>query len=79
MGGDQVDYPGEVTMYTVELNIVKIQLNSVLATINDAKYMTMDPHNFYLNTPMAQKEYTRLKVEFIPNGFMDMHNLWNMW
>ena len=77
VAGDQLDYPGKVTTCTMELNTVKIHLNSVLSTIN-AEYTTMDLKDFYLNIPMAQKEYTRLKVEFIPKSFMDKHNLWDM-
>ena len=77
VGGDHIHYPGKVKPRTLELNTVKIHLNSVLSTIN-AEYTTMDLKNFFLNIPMAQKEYTRLKVEFIPKSFMDKHNLWDM-
>ena len=72
-----MDYPSQVTTRTEELNTVKINLINVLSTIN-AKYMTMDFKDFYLNTPMMQKEYRRLKVEFILKVFMDKYNLWDM-
>ena len=63
VGGDQVNYPGEVTTCTVELNTVDIHLNSELSTSN-TKYTTMDLEDFYVNKPMARTEYARLKVEF---------------
>ena len=77
VGGDQVEYLGKVTTWTVELNTMKIHLNNVILTPN-AKYMTMDSKDFYLNMPMVQKEYAWLKVEYIPKVFMDKHNLWDM-
>ena len=53
----------------VGLNTVKIHSNSVPSTIN-TKCMTMDLKDFYPNTPMARKEYARLRVEFIPKSFI---------
>ena len=53
----------------VKLNTVKIHFNSVPSTIN-TKCMTMDLKDFYPNTPMARKEYARLRVEFIPKSFI---------
>ncbi len=43
-GGDRVHYPGDAGMPTI-----KILLNSIISTPN-AKFMTMDIKNFYLNT-----------------------------
>ena len=61
----------------MELNTVKIHLNSAQSTIN-TKYMITDLNNFYLDTPMAQKEYAWLKIDFIPKSFTDNHNLLDM-
>jgi len=55
-GGDRVHYPGDAGTPTANLLTVKILLNSTISTPN-AKFMTMDIKDFYLNTPMARYEY----------------------
>ena len=52
VGGDKVNYPKDVGTPTANLLLVKTHLNSVISTPN-AKYMSLDIHNFYLNTPMT--------------------------
>jgi hypothetical protein len=51
-----VHYPGDADTPTDDLLTVKLLLNSIISTPN-AKFMTMDIRDFYLNTPMAQYEY----------------------
>ena len=58
-GGDRVNYLGDAGTPTADLLIVKILLNSIISTAN-AKFMTIDIKDFYLNTPMARYEYMRL-------------------
>ncbi len=58
-GGDRVHYPGDAGTPTADLLTVKLLLNSVISTEN-ARFMTMDIKDFYLNTPMARYEYMRL-------------------
>ena len=41
IGGDQVDYQGEVTTCTADLTTVKMNLNSTIST-PDAKFMGLD-------------------------------------
>eukprot|EP00804_Cyclotella_cryptica_P005399 CCRYP_017080-RA/>CCRYP_017080-RA protein AED:0.44 eAED:0.44 QI:0/-1/0/1/-1/0/1/0/144 len=53
---------------------VKILLNSVISTLN-AKFMTIDIKDFYLNTPMARPEYMRLKLSDIPAAIIDLYKL----
>ena len=53
VGGDRIVYHGKVSTPTADLTTVKTHLNSVLST-PDAKYMTIDIKDFYLNTPMDQ-------------------------
>eukprot|EP00804_Cyclotella_cryptica_P023921 CCRYP_010052-RD/>CCRYP_010052-RD protein AED:0.22 eAED:0.18 QI:0/-1/0/1/-1/0/1/0/482 len=53
---------------------VKILLNSVISTLN-AKFMTIDIKDFYLNTPMARPEYMRLKLADIPAAIIDLYKL----
>ena len=55
-GGNRVHYPGDVNTPTANLLTLKLLLNSIISTPN-AKFMTMDIKDFYLNTPMARFEY----------------------
>mgnify|MGYP000332240842 CR=1 FL=1 len=53
VGGNLVDYPGDVSTKTADLTTAKILFNSVLSTPG-AKFMGIDLKNFYLNTPLAR-------------------------
>jgi hypothetical protein len=64
-GGDRVHYPGDAGTPTADLLTVKLLLNSIISTPN-AKFMTMDIKDFYLNTPMARYEYMRLRLADMP-------------
>jgi hypothetical protein len=55
-GGDRVHYVGNAEKPTADLLTVKLLINSTISTPN-AKYMTMDIKDFYLNTPMVRYEY----------------------
>lgn len=65
VGGDRINYPGEVATPTAEMLVAKILFNSVVSTKN-AKFMTMDISNFYLQTPLKRPEYIRIKLSDIP-------------
>jgi hypothetical protein len=73
-GGDKVTYLGDVSTKTADLTTAKILFNSILST-PDAKHMTIDIKNFYLNTPMKSFEYMRIPVSHIPADIMDLYNL----
>jgi hypothetical protein len=51
MGGNLINYLGDCGTPTANLLTVKILLNSIILTPN-AKFMTIDIKDFYLNTPM---------------------------
>jgi len=76
VGGNLIDYPGELTTRTADLTTAKIMWNSVLST-PEAKYACADVGNFYLATPMERYEYMRIKREQIPDAFMDKYDLWD--
>jgi hypothetical protein len=59
VGGNRVHYLGNAGTPTADLLTVKLLTNSTIRTPN-AKYMTMDIKDFYLNNPMAQYEYMQL-------------------
>ncbi len=53
LGGNLVNYPGEVGTPTADMLLIKIMLNSVVSTPR-AKFMGIDISNFYLNTPLPR-------------------------
>ena len=65
VGGDRINYPGEVATPTADMLVAKILFNSVVSTRN-AKFMTMDISNFYLMTPLKRPEYIRISIKDIP-------------
>ncbi len=74
VGGNLIDYPYELTTRTVELTTSKILWNSVISTPN-AKYITADAKNFYLETPMERFEYMRMPIKLIPQEIIDLYDL----
>eukprot|EP00804_Cyclotella_cryptica_P014428 CCRYP_004767-RA/>CCRYP_004767-RA protein AED:0.25 eAED:0.28 QI:0/0/0/1/1/1/3/0/487 len=68
------DDTGDCGTPTADMITVKILLNSVISTVN-ARFMTIDIKDFYLNTPMAHPEYMRLKLADIPAAIIDLYHL----
>ena len=54
--------------------LVKVLLNSVVSTLN-AKFMSIDISNFYLNTPMPRYEYLKLKLTDVPAEIISEYGL----
>ncbi len=67
-------YPGDAGTPTTNLLTVKLLLNSIISTPN-AKFMTMDIKDFYLNTPMAWYEYMRLRITDMPEDVIAHYKL----
>jgi hypothetical protein len=61
-------------MPTVDMTTVKCLINSVVST-PEAKFMTMDISDFYLNTPMEQYENMRIPLSAIPDCSMEEYKL----
>jgi hypothetical protein len=74
LGGNLIDYPGEVSMRTAELETTKCLFNSMISTPN-ARFCSMDITNFYLNTPMDQPEFVRILVHLIPDEILEEYSL----
>ena len=66
IGGDKINYPGEVATPTADMMVAKVLINSVVST-KGAKFMTMDISNFYLMTPLKRPEYVRINIRDIPD------------
>jgi hypothetical protein len=74
VGGDLIDYPGDVSTPTADMTTTKILFNSVIST-PDARFMCTDVKDFYLNTPMARYEYMRLPPRILPQEIVDQYKL----
>ena len=74
VGGDKIDYPFAVATKVAGITTVKILINSVIST-PDARFMSIDIKDFFLNNPMARYEYIRIPVDIIPQDIMDQYNL----
>jgi hypothetical protein len=73
-GGDRINYPGDVSTPTADLVTAKLLFNSVISTA-DAKFMTIDIKDFYLNNPMERYEYMRINIKLIPPSIIQQYNL----
>ncbi len=76
VGGDRINYPGEVTTPTAEMLVAKMLFNSIIST-RGARFMTMDISNFYLMTPLHQPKFIRMKLSNIPDKIIDEYKLRN--
>jgi hypothetical protein len=74
VGGNLIDYPGDVSTKTANLTTAKILFNSVPSTPK-ANFMGINLKNFYLNTPLDRYEYMRLSIDIIPDKIIDEYNL----
>jgi hypothetical protein len=74
VGGNQIEYAGDVSTETADLTTIKVFFNSIISTPN-ARFMTADLKDFYLETPMDEFEYMRIPVSIIPEAIMVKYNL----
>jgi hypothetical protein len=74
VGRDQINYPGEVATPTANLLAPKILFNSTIS-MPGARFMMMDISNFYLNLPLACREYIQIKISNIPEEIINEYNL----
>ena len=77
MGGNLINFPGEVTAPTADLVMAKLIFNSVLSTKN-AKFMCADITNFYLKNPMNRYEYMKPPMFIIPEEIIQQYKLVNL-
>ena len=74
VGGNLIDYPGDVSTPTADTTTAKLVINSTIST-PQAKYMCGDIKNFYLGTPMARYEYMRMPIQLIPDEIIKAYDL----
>jgi len=76
VGGDCIDYTGNVSTKTADLSTVKILFNSIISMPN-AQCMMGNLKDFYLGMPMEPKDYAyrRIPVSMLPTNIMDYYQL----
>ena len=65
IGGNRIDYPGNLHTPTTDLTTAKLLFNSVISTPK-ARFMALDIKNYYLSTPLDRWEYMRVPLDLIP-------------
>jgi hypothetical protein len=61
VGGNIIEYYGDVATSTADITNFKILINSTLSKM-DAEMMMMEINNYYLGTPLPRYEYMRMLV-----------------
>jgi hypothetical protein len=74
VGGDRLDYSGDVAASTADITTFKILINSTLST-EDATMMMMDMNNYYLGTPLPRFEYMKMLLSRFPEEIIQKYNL----
>eukprot|EP01034_Spumella_vulgaris_P028005 gene28005-34797_t len=73
IGGDKVDYTGDVTALTAEMPTIKLLLNAAVS--EGAEWMTADIKDFYLGTPLPRKEYMCITRRHLPADIIAEYQL----
>jgi hypothetical protein len=74
VGGDRLDYSGDVATSTADITTLKIIINSTLST-EDAALMMMDIKNYYLGTPLPRFENMKMMLSRFPKEIFQKYNL----
>jgi hypothetical protein len=74
VGGDRLDYYGNIATSTANITTFKILINSTLST-EDAAMMMMDIKNYYLGTLLPRFEYMKMFLSRFPEEIVQKYNL----
>jgi hypothetical protein len=74
VGGDRLDYSGDVATSTADITTFKILINSTLSTAY-AAMMMMYIKNYYLGTPLPRFEYMKMLLSRFPEEIVNKYNL----
>jgi hypothetical protein len=74
VGGDILNYFGDVATSTADITTFKILINSTLST-EDATMMMMDIKNYYLGTPLPRFEYMKMLLSRFPEEIVQKYHL----
>jgi hypothetical protein len=74
VGGDRLEYEGDVSTSVSTMETFKMLLNSTVSTPG-AKMCTGDISNMYLNSTLPEPEFVKFKVDLIPLNIIKHYNL----
>jgi hypothetical protein len=74
VGGDIIDYSGDVDTSTADITTLKILINITLST-KDAATMMTDIKNYYIGTPLPRFEYMKMLLSRFPEEIVQKYNL----
>jgi hypothetical protein len=74
VGGDRLDYYGNVATSTADITTFKILINSTLST-EDAAMMMMDIKNYYLGTLLPRIEFMKMLLSRFHEEIIQKYNL----
>jgi hypothetical protein len=74
VGGDILNYFGNVDISTADITTFKILINRTLYT-KDAAMMMMDIKNYYLGNPLPRFEYMKMMLSRFPEEIIQKYNL----
>ena len=74
VGGNLIDYPGNLSMKVADMTTFKILVNSTLSTPG-ARWLGLDIKNYYLGTPMDDYEYMFIPIASIPDEIIAYYKL----
>jgi hypothetical protein len=74
VGGDRLDYAGDVSTSTADITTFKILINSTLYT-EEAAIMMMDINNYYLGTLLPRFEHMKMLLSRFPEEIIQKYNL----
>ena len=74
VGGNLIDYPGNLSMKVANMTTFKILVNRTLSTPG-ARWLSLDVKNYYLGTPMDDYEYMFIPINSIPEEIIAHYKL----
>ena len=76
VGGDKLNCSYDTGSPAAGLLETKLLLNSVISdAINGARFFSLDLKDFFLASPMREKEYMRIHIRHIPLDIRDKYNI----
>ena len=74
VGGDRIDFHGDVATKVADLVTVKCLINHIISTPG-AKAACIDIKDFYLNNPLPKAEYIRFQADLVPHDIWEQYDL----
>ncbi len=72
--GNLVNYDGELSVQTADINTAKMHWNSIISTKN-TKYMCLDIKKIYLTAALEYYEYMKIPMVLFPRWIVEQYDL----